>query len=66
MRILNVFVFLSLVVMVSCKPTSETRVTKIDDQTNISESGIINKIARKKSLSEAKILRREKLIRRKT
>ncbi len=41
MRILNVFIFFSLVILVSCKPTSETQVTKLDNQTNISEGGII-------------------------
>ncbi|NOQ27277.1 MAG: DUF4831 family protein [Bacteroidales bacterium] len=46
MRILNAFIFLSLVVLVSCKPTSETQVTKLDNQTNISESGIIYALPR--------------------
>ena len=46
MRILNVFIFLSLVVMISCKPTLETQVTKLDNQTNISESGIIYALPR--------------------
>lgn len=46
MRIFNVIIFLSAVVLISCKPTSETQVTKLDDQTNISESGIIYALPR--------------------
>ncbi|MDA3953312.1 MAG: DUF4831 family protein [Bacteroidales bacterium] len=46
MKAKNIIVFLSLVVLVSCKTTSETRVSKIDDQTAISESGIIYALPR--------------------
>ena len=41
MRNIKIFIFLSLVVLFSCKSTSETRVSKIDKSNLKSESGII-------------------------
>jgi len=46
MRKKMVFIFLSLVVLVSCKSTSETRVSKIENTTQISESGIVYALPR--------------------
>lgn len=46
MRNINVFIFLSLVVLFSCKSTSETRVSKIENSNLISESGIIYALPR--------------------
>jgi hypothetical protein len=46
MRILNTLILLSFVVLVSCKTTSETRVTKLENHTNISETGIIYALPR--------------------
>jgi len=45
MKILNLFIILSLFVLVSCK-TTETHVTKIEEQTNIAETGIIYALPR--------------------
>jgi len=46
MRNIKGLIFLSLVVIVSCKSTSETRVTKIENINTISESGIIYSLPR--------------------
>lgn len=46
MRNIKTFVFLSLVVLFSCKSTSETRVSKIENSNLISESGIIYALPR--------------------
>ncbi len=46
MRNIKTFIFLSLVVLFSCKSTSETRVSKIENSNLISESGIIYALPR--------------------
>lgn len=46
MRNIKIFIFLSLVVLFSCKSTSETRVFKIENNNLISESGIIYALPR--------------------
>ncbi|MBU8892467.1 MAG: DUF4831 family protein [Bacteroidales bacterium] len=46
MKNINIFIILSLVVFFSCKPSSETRVTKIKDSGPIPESGIIYALPR--------------------
>ena len=46
MRNVKAFIFLSFVVFFSCKSSSETRVTKIENSGSISESGIIYALPR--------------------
>ncbi len=46
MRILNIVIVFSLLIIVSCKSTSETKVTKIENSHNLSESGIIYALPR--------------------
>ena len=46
MKILNTIVFLSLVFLVSCKSSSETRVTKIENVNTLSEGGVIYALPR--------------------
>ncbi len=46
MRNIKTFIFLSLVVLFSCKSTSETRVSKIENSNLIPESGIIYALPR--------------------
>ena len=46
MRNIKGFIFLSFVVLISCTSTSETRVLKIENSTQISDSGIIYALPR--------------------